>query len=117
MQTHDHGAAHGSTRSYFLGFALSLLLTLASFGLVMDGTYPATTTLGAIVAAAVLQILVQMHFFLHLDRSSSQRWNVMVLLYTLIIIAFLVGGTLWIMHNTAIRMMPMGMGMTMPMSH
>jgi cytochrome o ubiquinol oxidase operon protein cyoD len=117
MQTHDHGAAHGSTRSYLLGFLLSLLLTLASFGLVMDGTYPAATTLGAIVAAAVLQILVQMHFFLHLDRSSSQRWNVMVLLYTLIIIAFLVGGTLWIMHNTAIRMMPMPMSMPMSMSH
>ena len=115
MQTHDHGAAHGSTRSYFLGFLLSLLLTLVSFGLVMKGTYPATITLGALVAAAVLQILVQMHFFLHLDRSSSQRWNVMVLLYTLIIIAFLVGGTLWVMHNTAIRMMPMSM--PMPMSH
>jgi len=63
-----------------------------------------------IVSAAVVQIVVQMHYFLHLDRSSSQRWNVMVLVYTLIIIAFLVGGSLWIMYNTGVRMMPMSMG-------
>jgi cytochrome o ubiquinol oxidase operon protein cyoD len=113
MQTNSHGASHGSTRGYLLGFALSLILTLVSFGLVMDGVYPASVTLVVIVAAALLQILVQMHFFLHLDRSSSQRWNVMVLLYTLIIIAFLVGGSLWIMHNTAVRMMPMPMIMNM----
>ncbi len=111
MQTTSHGASHGTTRGYILGFVLSLILTLLSFGLVMDGIHPASITLVLIVAAALLQILVQMHFFLHLDRSSTQRWNVMVLLYTLIIIAFLVGGSLWIMHNTAIRMMPM------PMSH
>ncbi len=110
MQTTSHGASHGSLRSYTLGFILSLLLTVIPFGLVMEGLYPVSTTLALIVAAAVLQIVVQMHFFLHLDTSSSQRWNVMVLIYTLIIIAFLVGGSLWIMHNTAIRMMPMPMG-------
>ena len=110
MQTTAHGASQGSSRGYLLGFALSLLLTLVSFGLVMDGIYSTSVTLALIVTAALLQILVQMHFFLHLDHSSSQRWNVMVLIYTLIIIAFLVGGSLWIMHNTTIRMMPMPMG-------
>jgi cytochrome o ubiquinol oxidase operon protein cyoD len=100
---------HGSYRSNTTGFVISLLLTLASFGMVMSGAFPTSVTLTVIVALAVLQIIAQMHFFLHLDSSPSQRWNVMALIYTLIIIVFLVAGTLWIMYNTGIRMMPMPM--------
>ena len=101
--------SHGSYRSNTTGFVISLLLTLASFGMVMSGKFPVSVTLTVIVTLAVLQIIAQMHFFLHLDSSPSQRWNVVALIYTLIIIVFLVGGTLWIMYNTGIRMMPMHM--------
>lgn len=104
-QTHSHG----SYRSNTIGFVISLLLTLASFGIVMNEKFPASAALTIIVIMAVLQVIAQMHFFLHLDSSPSQRWNVMVFIYTLIIIVFLVAGTLWIMYNTGIRMMPMPM--------
>ncbi|HKB59182.1 MAG TPA: cytochrome o ubiquinol oxidase subunit IV [Gallionellaceae bacterium] len=102
-QTHSHGSYRGNT----IGFIISLLLTLASFGMVMSGKLPVSISLTAIVILAILQLIAQMHFFLHLDSSPSQRWNVMVLIYTLIIIVFIVTGTLWIMYNTNIRMMPM----------
>ena len=104
---HEGSTVHGSYRGNTTGFILSLLLTLASFGMVMSGKIPASLTLFIIVTLAVLQIIAQMHFFLHLDNSPAQRWNVMILIYTLIIIVFLVVGTLWIMYNTGIRMMPM----------
>jgi len=104
---HGSSTVHGSYRSNTTGFILSLLLTLASFGMVMSGKFPASVTLAIIVTLAVLQIIAQMHYFLHLDSSPTQRWNVMVLIYTLIVIVFLVAGTLWIMYNTGIRMMPM----------
>ena len=110
MQAHpiqDSSTAHGSYRANTTGFILSLLLTLASFGMLMYGKFPTSLILAAIVTLAVLQIIAQMHFFLHLDNSPAQRWNVMVLVYTLIIIVFLVLGTLWIMYNANIRMMPM----------
>lgn len=110
MQAHpiqESSAAHGSYRTNTTGFILSLLLTMASFGMLMYGKFPTSLTLSAIVAFAVLQIIAQMHFFLHLDSSPAQRWNVMILIYTLIIIVFLVLGTLWIMYNANIRMMPM----------
>lgn len=103
----DQTHGHGSYRSNTTGFVISLLLTLASFGMVMSGKFPTSVTLAVIVALAILQLIAQMHFFLHLDSSPSQRWNVMVLLYTLFIIVFVVAGTLWIMYNTSIRMMPM----------
>lgn len=100
-------AVHGSYRSNTTGFIISLLLTVASFGMVLISKFPTSLTLTIIVTLAVLQIIAQMHFFLHLDISPAQRWNVMILLYTLIIIVFVVLGTLWIMYNANIRMMPM----------
>lgn len=96
-----------SYRNNTTGFVLSLLLTLASFGMAMGGAFPPSISIATIVLSAVLQIIVQMHFFLHLDASSAQRWNVLAFAYTLIIIVFVVAGTLWIMYNTGIRMMPM----------
>ncbi len=96
----------GSYRSNTTGFIISLVLTIASFGMVMNSRIPVSLVMTIIVILAVLQIIAQMHFFLHLDSSPSQRWNVMVLLYTLIIIVFVVVGTLWIMYNVNMRMMP-----------
>ncbi len=96
-----------SYRNNITGFAISLVLTIASFGLVSSGHFPASFTLALIAMLAVLQVIAQMHFFLHLDTSSEQRWNLISLIYTLTIIVFLVVGTLWIMYNTGIRMMPM----------
>ena len=58
-----------------------------------------------IPALAVVQILVHMVYFLHLDRSSEQRWNVIVLAFTALILLIVVAGSLWIMHNMNVNMM------------
>ncbi len=71
----------------------------------MSGTLPSSAIVFGIFLAAIVQIVVHMHYFLHLDTSSAERWNVMALAYTVLIVAILVGGTLWIMYNTHIRMM------------
>ena len=107
------GASHSSFKGYATGFLLSLVLTIISFALVMDGTLSHTVIMVGIILAAVVQLMVQMHYFLHLDGSSAQRWNVMALLYTLLIVAILIGGTVWIMVNTQQHMM----GSAMSMAH
>lgn len=99
------GAAHGSCKSYLIGFALSIVLTLIPFLLVMHGTLPKATILLLISVAALVQILVQLVIFLHLDTSSSQRWNLLAFALTALITLLLVGGSLWIMHNLNERMM------------
>ncbi len=106
MQGHTEHA-NVTSSSNTTGFVISLMLTLISFGMVASGQFSTPLTLSVIVTMAVLQVIAQMHFFLHLDTSSGQRWNLMSLIYTLTIIVFLVVGTLWIMYNTGIRMMPM----------
>ena len=55
---------------------------------------------------AVAQILVHLYYFLHMNASSEQRWNVMAFVFTVIVVAIVVAGTLWVMHNANILMMP-----------
>jgi cytochrome o ubiquinol oxidase subunit IV len=68
------GAAQGSFRSYATGFVLSIVLTVAAFALVMQGgRMPRWAIFFGIFGTAVVQILVHLHYFLHLDSSSAAR--------------------------------------------
>ena len=99
------GVSRGSLTSYLTGFVLSLILTAMPFALVMSGTLSPPATLAGIFVAGLVQILVHLHYFLHLDTSSAARWNVLALMFTLLIMALFVGGTLWIMSSLNYRMM------------
>ena len=97
--------AHGSAPGYVVGFVLAVLLTAASFGLVMGGLLPAQSAMVALAVLALVQIVVHLVFFLHLNTSSGQRWNVMALCYTAVAAIILIGGTMWVMHNVSMNMM------------
>ena len=102
MSAHDTrlaGASHGSFRSYGIGFALSVLLTVIPFALVMFPVLAHGTTLTLVVIMAVAQVLVQLGFLLHMNRHSDEGWNLMATLFTALIIAILVVGSLWIMFH------------------
>lgn len=89
-------------RNYTIGLVLSLLLTLASFGMVWlylgAASIPALAVAAAVVTLAITQLLVQMVFFLHLG-GEWRLWNVTALLFSALIIVFVVGGSLWIMAH------------------
>jgi len=93
------GAGPGSLKSYGTGFVLSIILTAVSFAMVMGGFQLRWLVLTAIIGAGIAQTLVHLHYFLHLDTSSSMRWNVLALLLTLLIMTLFIGGTLWIMYH------------------
>ncbi len=97
--TEQAGAHQGSLRTYITGFILAVLLTLVSFGLVMGKALSPTATLAVIFIAAVAQILVHLHYFLHLDTSSEQRWNLAAFAFTLLIVVIVVTGSVWIMAS------------------
>lgn len=99
------GVSRGSLKSYLTGFVLSLILTAIPFALVMSGAWSASAALAGIFSAGLAQILVHLHYFLHLDTSSAARWNVVTLIFTLLIMVLFVGGTLWIMSSLNYRMM------------
>lgn len=102
----DHsGANHGSVGSYLTGFVISVLLTVAAFGVVMAHSFSPSGTLAAIAILAGVQIVVHLVFFLHMNTSSAQRWNLMAFIFTVLTVLILVAGTVFIIHDTSINMM------------
>lgn len=100
-----HAGSHGSVKGYVVGFVLSLVLTALSFWAVKSGVVPHGMILPAIVVLAVVQLLVQLVFFLHMGTAADQRDNLSIGVFTLLIIAIIVCGSLWVMHNMNANMM------------
>jgi len=111
LHGHDHGhdaghGAHGDVRSYVIGFFLSVVLTALPFGLVMAGALPRDQLVQVCVALAAVQIVVHLVYFLHMNRQSSRSWNMAAFVFTVIILAVLVVGSLWVMYHMNMNMMP-----------
>jgi cytochrome o ubiquinol oxidase subunit IV len=94
----------GSFKSYITGFVLALILTAIPFALVMSGVLSSPATLAVIFSAGLVQILVHLYYFLHLDASLAARWNLVAMIFTVLIMILFVGGTLWIMWSLYYRM-------------
>ena len=106
--SHDHnsaGASHGNTKHYMIGFILSVILTIIPFGMVMAGGFGRGIVMAVIAITAVAQVLVQLVYFLHMNSSSEQRWNVIAFIYTVLCIAVLLVGSVWIMNYLHYNMM------------
>ena len=78
---------------------------LIPFGLVMYPTLPKSITLMIVLAFAVIQVLVHLVYFLHLDRSKEQRDNVIAFVFAGLVILLLVGLSIWIMFSIHTFMM------------
>jgi cytochrome o ubiquinol oxidase operon protein cyoD len=103
--TGHEGASHGSVKSYLIGFILSIILTVIPFAMVMNGSATKTTLIAVLTLCAVVQIVVHLIYFLHLDSSSEQRWNVVALAFAALIIVILVVGSLWVMLHLNYNLM------------
>jgi cytochrome o ubiquinol oxidase operon protein cyoD len=95
----DTGATYGTHKSYAKGFILSLILTLISFYLVSSGAFSTAHLYIAVGILALIQLFVQLVFFLHLSTHSKASWNLLSFLFTLVMVLIFVLGTLWIMYN------------------
>lgn len=124
MSAHDHAehghghqdhhgghAAHGTMGSYMIGFGLSVFLTAIPFWLVMTGFFanPQTTAI-IIMAFAVVQIVVHMIYFLHMNTRSEGGWSMMALIFTLVLVVITLSGSMWVMYHLNHNMMPMSVG-------
>lgn len=97
--------AHGSVKSYMTGLVLSLILTIIPFAVVMSGALSVLTTVIVVAVTAVLQILVQLVMFMHMNTKADEGWNLMSFVFTLTILVLVVGGSLWIMQHLHLNMM------------
>lgn len=85
-------------RKYTIGYILSIVLTLAAYLAVTLRLSSTVIIIGYISVLAMIQLVVQLLFFLHLgDRSS--RWNLWIFAVMIMFVAIIVVGSLWIMGN------------------
>ncbi|MEQ3660282.1 MAG: cytochrome o ubiquinol oxidase subunit IV [Glaciecola sp.] len=91
-------------RGYLVGFTLALLLTLVPFAAVVFGHFEYATALSIIGICAVVQLVVQLRFFLHIDLSRQKREDLLLILFSLLLLGIMSIGTIWIMGNLATRM-------------
>ena len=106
--SHGHEAGHGSFKGYMIGFVLSVVLTAIPFWLVMAGVFDSKLLTAVLVMGiGVVQIVVHMVYFLHMNPRSEGGWTMMALIFTLIIVGIAIAGSLWVMHHLNANMMPM----------
>ncbi|AUA56711.1 cytochrome o ubiquinol oxidase subunit IV [Achromobacter spanius] len=104
----DDGASHGTMKSYVTGFILAAILTAIPFWLVMDRVFENSRTTALIILAfAMVQIVVHLVYFLHMDTKSESGWNMLALIFTLVLVVITLSGSIWIMYHLNSNMMPM----------
>jgi cytochrome o ubiquinol oxidase operon protein cyoD len=67
-------------------------------------------TAALIFALALLQIVVHVTCFLHLDTRSEGGWTLLSFLFTTVIVVLTIGGSVWVMFHLNANMMPMPNG-------
>lgn len=111
---HDDGP-HSTFSGYMTGFVLSVILTAIPFWLVMAKVIADRNTAVLVLGVfAVLQILVHMVCFLHMNGRLEGGWTLLSTIFTVVFVAITISGTLWVMFNMNANMMPEHPALTAP---
>jgi cytochrome o ubiquinol oxidase subunit IV len=103
----DHGN-HGSKSSLWIGSVLSIVLTVIPFWLAMSGA-TSTAAVSAIFILAMVQIVVHVRYFLHIDSATEGGWTLLAFIFTAIIVVITIIGSIWVMYHLNLNMMPMSL--------
>ena len=108
---HDDGpVSHSTFKGYMTGFVLAVILTAIPFWLVMGKVLDSKSTTALIILGfPVVQIVVHMVYFLHMDTKSEGGWNMLALIFTLVLVVITLAGSLWVMYHMNTNMMPPSM--------
>ncbi len=95
----EQDTSQGSSGSYITGYVLSIVFTIIPYTLVVNDVLTGWGLYLMLACFAIVQLFVQLVFFLHLGRESKPRWNLLVFLFAVLVVVILVFGSLWIMKN------------------
>nr|WP_198982482.1 cytochrome o ubiquinol oxidase subunit IV [Herbaspirillum sp. ASV7] len=104
---HEDHVPHGSMKDYVSGFVLAVILTAIPFWLVMNKAISSTATLGIVLLIfAAVQIVVHIKYFLHMNGKSEGGWNMLAMIFTIILVVITLSGSQWVMYHMNHNMMP-----------
>ncbi len=84
---------------YLLGFALAVVLTIASFWASRTDLIYGPSLAVAFLVVAVAQMGVHLIFFLHITTDPDNTNNVMALAFGVLIVCLVVFGSIWVMTH------------------
>lgn len=96
-----------SIRNYVIGLVLAVGLSAVSFYIARSTLVWAPSIPIALSVLALAQIGVHLVFFLHITTGRDSINNVLALAFGILIVMLLVFGSLWIMSNLNLNMLPM----------
>ena len=104
---HHANEPHSTFSGYMTGFVLSIILTAIPFWLVMAKVISDRPTAVLVLGGfAVVQILVHMVYFLHMNGKIEGGWTLLSTIFTVVFVAIAITGTLWVMFHMNANMMP-----------
>ncbi|MEO5950043.1 MAG: cytochrome o ubiquinol oxidase subunit IV [Candidatus Saccharimonadales bacterium] len=89
------------------GFVLSVSLTLCAYFVAVGNIKDSVTATVVLVILALVQLMVQLVFFLHFGHEKRPRWNMLAFCFMGIMLFVVVAGSIWIMYNLNYNMMTM----------
>jgi cytochrome o ubiquinol oxidase operon protein cyoD len=93
---------------YVKGFVLAVILTAIPFYLVMNNVIQDRTIAVLVLGGlAIVQIVVHMVYFLHMNGKIQGGWTMLSTIFTVVFVAIAIAGTLWVMFHMNVNMMPM----------
>jgi cytochrome o ubiquinol oxidase subunit IV len=98
---------------YTIGLALAVILTAMSFWVANTSLLWAPGIALGLTVLAIAQMGIHLVFFLHVTTGPDNTNNVMALAFGVLIVALVIGGSLWIMDHLNENMMPMHQMMQM----
>jgi cytochrome o ubiquinol oxidase operon protein cyoD len=101
----DTGAAYGTHKTYIRGFVFSVIITTIAFALVGFKVFSPIVLCVCVALLALIQLFVQLVYFLHLSTDSESRWNLVSAVFAVMVVAIILAGTLWIMFDLYTMMM------------
>ena len=105
---HGHDDLHVTLGDYIKGFVLAVILTAIPFYLVMNDVIQDRATAVLVLGGfAVVQIIVHMVYFLHMNGKIQGGWTMLSTIFTVVFVAIAIAGTLWVMFHMNTNMMPM----------
>ncbi len=90
---------------YVGGFIGALIMTAAAFSLVQSRILMGGWLVALLMLFAVVQLWIQLTFFLHVGEEAKPRWRLTALLFTAVMVLVIVIGSLWIMYHLNYNMM------------
>jgi cytochrome aa3 quinol oxidase subunit IV len=92
---------HHSAKPHIIGYIYSLVLTVLAFVVMLYTSLPMSWKITILLVLAVLQLLVQLVYFMHITESEDGAYQVINVAFGIFVAVTVVAGSIWIMiYNT-----------------